>query len=123
MSGCISAPYSGKNYEFLFNDPAGTLKDRAFEVLRHKNVFRYRTKTIKSGGVIEVEIYPVWNTQNETRRAKTYATRKAQENVNDRNSKKALTRIINNNFKKDDYHITLTYRGDLPNEDKALRDI
>jgi len=124
MSDLIHTPYSGKDYEFLFNDPAGTLKDSAFEALRHKNVFRYRAKTIKSGNVVEIEIYPIWNTQNETRSAKARTTRQAQEKVNDRNSKKALTRIIDNNFGKDDHHITLTYRWDeLPDEAQALRDM
>ena len=116
--------YSVQDYEFLFNTPAGELKEGAFEALRHKNVFRYRAKTITSGDVVEIEIFPVWNTQNEVRAAKANTTKEAQANVNDRNTKKALIRKINTNFTKEDLHVTLTYgRGELPNEEQARRDM
>ena len=116
--------YSGQDYEFLFNTPSGELKEEAFEALRHRNVFRYRAKTIKSGDIVEIEIFPVWNTQNEIRAAKANTTKEAQKNLNDRNSKKGLIRKINTNFTEDDVHATLTYgRGELPNEERARRDM
>jgi hypothetical protein len=117
-------PYSGQNYEFLFTAPWGELKESAFETVRNKNVFRYRAKTIKSGDVLEIEIYPLWNTQNEIRAAKANTTPEAQHNLNERNTKKALIRKINTNFTEADLHVTLTYkRGYLPDEQQARRDM
>jgi len=117
-------PYSGQNYEFLFSAQWGELKEAAVEAVRNKNVFRYRAKTIKCGDVLEIEIFPIWNTQNEVRAAKANTTREAQANVNERNAKKSLIRKINTNFSAADLHITLTYsRGELPNEETARRDM
>lgn len=116
-------PYDSKKYEFLFEEPCGELKESAFEALRHKDVFRYRAKTIKSGDVLEVEVYPIWNTQNEVRRARRAATREAQKNLNDKNARKKLVRKINANFTEEDLCITLTYRDTVPDEEQARRDI
>ena len=118
------ATYSGKNYEFLFNDPTAGINEDAFEALRHKNVFRYRTRIIYCGDVAEVEIFPIWNTKTEARSAKANTTKEAQAGVNERNAKKALYRKINTNFTKDDFHVTLTYRNnELPDECQALKDM
>lgn len=57
-------PYSSAKYEFLF-DRSEEITEAAFERLRHRNVFRYRARTIKAGDVLEVEVFPIWNTQNE----------------------------------------------------------
>ena len=117
-------PYSGYNYEFLFTKPWGELKAEAVESVRNKNVFRYRAKTIKSGDVLEIEIYPVWNTQNEIRAARANTSRAAQINLNERNAKKSLIRKVNTNFTDQDFHVTLTYRGDvMPDEAQARRDM
>lgn len=48
-------PYNSAKYEFLF-DLSGENTERAFDRFRHRNVFRYRTRTIKAGNVLEVEI-------------------------------------------------------------------
>ena len=118
------AVYSAQDYDFLFNTPAGELQEDAFETLRHKNVFRYRVKTIRSGGVVEVEIFPLWNTQSESRAARALTTRDTQQKLNARNAKKTLIRKINTNFTRDDYHAVLTYAGGfLPNEKQARRDM
>ncbi|MDR2513761.1 MAG: hypothetical protein LBD02_00950 [Christensenellaceae bacterium] len=102
----------------------GELTESAFEALRHKDIFRYRAATIKSGQVLEVEVYPLWNTKNEVRAAKVHSSREAQQNLNDRNAKKKLIRKINANFTPEDLHVTLTYkRGVLPEEEQARRDI
>lgn len=81
-------PYNSAKYEFLF-DLSGENTERAFDRFRHRNVFRYRTRTIKAGNVIEVEIFPIWNTQNEVREAKKHTTREAQKNLNDKNAKRS----------------------------------
>ena len=118
------ATYSGKSYEFLFNDYAAGISEDAFEALRHKNVFKYRTRIIYCGDTAEIEIFPIWNTKTEARAAKANTTKEAQAAVNERNAKKALYRKINTNFTKDDFHITLTYRNhELPDEPQALKDM
>ena len=71
-------PYSSSKYEFLF-DRSEEITESAFERLKHRNVFRYRARTIKAGDILEVEIFPIWNTQNEVRKAKKAATKEAQQ--------------------------------------------
>lgn len=116
-------PYNSAKYEFLF-DRSEEISEAAFERLRHNNVFRYRARTIKAGDVLEVEVFPIWNTQNEVRRAKKAATREAQRNLNDKNAKKKLIRKINANFTEEDLCVTLTYKGSfIPDEEQARRDI
>lgn len=116
-------PYNSAKYEFLF-DRSEEITEAAFERLRHRDVFRYRARTIKAGNVLEVEIYPIWNTQTEAHKAKKAATREAQRNLNDRNAKKKLIRKINANFTEEDLCITLTYaNGFVPDEEQARRDI
>ena len=117
-------PYSAQDYEFLFTNPSGELTEAAFKALRHKNVFRYRTKTIKSGDILECEIYPIWATQNEIKKAKKAATREAQRNLNEKNAHKYLIRKMNANFTAEDLCLTLTYKGPIqPDEHQARRDI
>lgn len=116
-------PYSSSKYEFLF-DRSEKITESAFERLKHRNVFKYRTRTIKAGDILEVEIFPIWNTKNEQRKAKKAVTREAQRNLNDRNAKKKLIRKINANFTEDDICVTLTYKGGhVPDEEQARRDI
>jgi len=103
------ATYSGESYECLFYTPSGEIGENAFESLRHKNVFRYRAKTIKSGDVVEVEIYPIWNTKVEAKAARAAESRAAQRALNRRNSAKTLARLVDNNFTKDDVCVYLTY--------------
>lgn len=116
-------PYNSAKYEFLF-DRSEEISEDAFERLRHRDVFRYRARSIKAGNVLEVEIFPIWNTQNEVRKAKRATTREAQRNLNDRNAKKKLIRKINANFTEEDLCVTLTYKGGfVPDEEQARRDI
>ena len=115
-------PYSSKDYVFLFDQQA---QETAIEALHHKDVYRYRVKTIKSGDQLECEIYPIWATRNEVRNAKKKTTREAQKNLNERNSKKEFVRKVNENFTQQDLELTFTYDDEtpLPNESEARRDI
>ena len=120
--------YSGEKYEFLFNSEIDVQDDAGFgearELLRHSGVALYRTKTITSGLVREVEIYPVYDSPSAARAAKANQSRQAQQNQNEKNAKKALIRKINANFNENDLHVTLTYKDKrLPNEAEALKDI
>jgi len=117
--------FGGNKWQFLFETPSGQLGENAFEALRHKNVFRYKVRTITCGDTVEVEMFPIYRDYRaEAKRAeKVNPTRETQENVNRRNALKAAVRLVNANFVKNDYHITLTYRDDepLPDEKQAQR--
>ena len=115
-------PYSARDYEYLFNIPT-ELGETQIEKLRHKDVFRYRVKTIRSGNMLECEIYPLWKTRNNVREARDHVTRLAQRNLNEKNAKKNLIRKINANFTEEDIFITLTYKGVVPDEEQARKDM
>lgn len=114
--------YSGENYEYLF-DVSEEITKNAFATLKHDNVALYRTKTVKAGNMLEVEIYPIWSTRAEAVRAKKRTSREAQKNLNDKNAKKKLIRKINANFTKADIWVTLTYKNGVPDEEQARKDI
>lgn len=64
----------------------------------------YREKKIYSGKILEVELYPVYKSGREIpRRAKKEKlSTKEQRNLNDKNARKKLTRLINTNFGEGD---------------------
>lgn len=76
----------------------------------------YRVKTIRSGALTECEIYPIWYTAADRKRIrKNTGTREAQQKLNELNSIKQLSRLINANFTEQDIWLTLTYdRQHLP---------
>lgn len=85
----------------------------------------YRVKTIRSGALTECEIYPIWYTSADKQRIrKNTGTRAAQQKLNEINSIKQLTRLINTNFTENDIWLTLTYdREHLPEDySAAVRD-
>ena len=100
--------------------------DDALERLRHKDLSGYRVKTIRSGQMLECEIYPIWKTQSEAGRAKkALASRPAQEKLNEKNAKKHIMRLVNTNFTNADCWGTFGYDDDqLPaSPEEAKRDL
>jgi len=96
----------------------------AREALRHDNVKTYRTLTIKSGDVLEIETFPIWNTRSEYRTARENLSSDWQVKLNEKNAIKNFIRKVNCNFSSHDYSVALTYnKTALPNEEKALRDL
>lgn len=86
--------------------------------------YTYIKKTIISGPVVECEIYPVWNSRKDVPRVKIGTSREAQKNLNDKNARKKISRLVNTNFTQEDLMITLTYKNNyLPDEEEAKRDI
>lgn len=87
----------------------------------------YREKKIYSGKILEVELYPVYKSGREIpRRAKKEKlSTKEQKNLNDKNARKKLTRLINTNFGEGDIVIHPTYRdSEMPStEQEARKDI
>ena len=114
-------PYSSEAYAYLFDRDAGSGGELPH--LRHDAVHNYRTRTVKAGRTLEVEIYPVWKTRAEARRAKARKSREAQKRQNAKNARRKLIRKINANFDERDLCITLTYKGTPPDEEQARRDV
>lgn len=94
------------------------------EKLRDKSVSKYRVKTIKSGDMLEVEAYPIWNIPGR-RGKKSKGSSIAQQNLNDRNTIKRVTRLVHTNFTEKDMWATWTYaEGFLPADpEQAKRDM
>lgn len=98
-------------------------------IKRGKPKIVYATKEIRSGEQLEIEIYPEFTRRDAAQipagcRLKK-DNRKAMNNLNDKNSRKACERIINTNFGTHDIWMTLTYRdSDLPQDfEHAQRNI
>lgn len=86
----------------------------------------YREKKIYSRKILEVEIYPISiQERKEKRKKKEKASLPKQKNLNDKNAKKHLIRLINTNFTDDDLAVHLTYTdGELPvDEEEAKKDV
>ena len=120
--------YNVENYEDIFVIDESSFIDSVeerIERLRDKQVSKYRTKTIRSGPMLEVEIYPFNGVPPGRRAKKKKEIRQAQSNLNDKNSKKHLVRLVNTNFTQKDIWITLTYQDrKLPVDlDQAKKDM
>lgn len=85
--------------------------------------YRYRTKTIKSGDLVEVEIYPVYTGGRRLPAAKQNTTPEAMQKINRRNAEKKFIRLVNANFTAGDLFVTCTHEGDLPTAEEAERDM
>ncbi|MCL2189816.1 MAG: hypothetical protein FWB87_13740 [Defluviitaleaceae bacterium] len=101
---------SAGRYEGLFDKPP-TLDD-FMEAARAKGL-RYKAKLIKSGDMLELEIYPinpVWKMREGLKRAKALApSRREQQNLNHINTRKRVSRLIHANFTKHDIWVTFEY--------------
>lgn len=85
-----------------------------------------REKRIYAGDMLEVEIYEIDDRERaKSRKRKAKESSEAQKNLNERNRKKHLARLINTNFTEEDIHLTLTYsQASLPEtKDQAERDV
>ena len=85
----------------------------------------YRTRTIKAGPRLEVEVFPIFGreTAGKARAAKRNLTPEAVQRNNEERSKRNLIRLIDANFDERDIHLTLTYLGNPPKYDKAMTDV
>lgn len=104
------AKYSLDNYDldevFAYTDT----NDERLAALGDKSIIKYRCKTIKSGDILECEVYPIWNTRSAMSRAKKIKeSRDAQKRLNSKNAVKNLIRLVNTNFTDNDIWGTFTY--------------
>lgn len=72
---------------------------------------RIREKRIFSGKILEAEFYPITSDGRRCfRGAKKNASRSSQQKLNDKNARKKLRRLIEENFEEEkDYYCTFTY--------------
>lgn len=117
--------YVEKNYEEVFAiDEEKNIRELQ-EIFNDRSLAGNRTKTIKSGEMLEVEVYPFWNTPRK-RRKPVNESRAAQKNLNDKNTIKHVTRLIHANFEEyEDIWLTLTYpNGEMPGDyEEAKKDM
>lgn len=69
----------------------------------------YDTKTITSGIMREVEVFPIYLKKDMPEEWRSKQTKEAQKNLNNKNAEKHFIRLLNTNFHKGDYYLTLNY--------------
>lgn len=95
-------------FEAVFRDEVLSPEDGIGRV--RPGVLGYRTKTTRSGGeMLECEVFPLWKTNAEMKRARKHVSREAQRRLNDRNAVRKLIRLVACNFGRGDLMVTLTY--------------
>ena len=84
----------------------------------------YRTRTIKAGPRLEIDIYPIWGREDagRARRAKKQnATPERIQRANEARNRHLLVLLADANFTAKDQHVTLTYSGPDPSYDNTLK--
>lgn len=116
----------GWEFEDLFNnrltDDGGFLSEPCFIPVGRMG---YRRRTTVSGPRIDAEVFPVFgrHQKGELRRAKTQITREAQRRANEERSRLHLTQLIEANFTEKDIALTLSYRGEAPDQKRVDMDV
>ena len=84
----------------------------------------YRTRTIKAGPRLEVEIFPLFGREDtgKARAARQNVTPEAVQRLNEERSKRRLVQLADANFTDQDIHLTLTYRQ-APKYEQAQKDV
>lgn len=85
----------------------------------------YREKKIYSGNILEVEIFPIEiYKRKQSRKKKEKESLPKQKNLNDKNSRKHLSRLLNTNFTDKDFFVTLSYSDNKrpKNEKRVSKD-
>lgn len=85
----------------------------------------YKRAVTLAGPRMECEIYPVFGREEETkaRAAKLNRTPGKVRKQNLKRSEQHLIQLLDTNFTEKDLHVTLTYRGDPPSYDQAMKDM
>ena len=107
-------------YDFAYRkNQSDFSQEELQEKLNAKTLKKYRRKTIKSGKLIEIEIYPLWDTKVLNRGEKERISSEKQQRQNEKNRRKHINRLIHCNFSKGDLWITIGYgTGQEPQDDK-----
>ncbi|MFF5993679.1 hypothetical protein AAGS61_02840 [Lysinibacillus sp. KU-BSD001] len=123
-----STQYNVENYEDIFTVDSSAYVDSIeehVERLRDKQISKYRVKSIWSGNMLEIEAYPLWAVPIGKRGKRGKGSSIAQQNLNDKNTIKRVTRIVHTNFTEKDIWATWTYANDqLPaDHEQAKKDM
>lgn len=118
--------YEDYKYDEIFDKllPLQTKEDE-IEDLRMNSRYSYIVKTTTSGNMVESEIYPVYKCKHDIPRAKERKDSSIfQKKLNEKNKKKKIFRLVNNNFISEDLFIELSYNDNyVPNEERARKDM
>lgn len=100
----------------LFTLPYEDSPEDRLEALRKPDIKKYRLKSVYSGEMLESEGFPLWSTgKTKEIKALKNSTRPEQKNLNAKNVRKKVVRLLNGNFTESDIWITVGYRdGALP---------
>lgn len=112
--GMVFIPY---DYEAAFQQNLDNLHELFVEeLLKNRYKCVYTLKEITAGDQFEVEIYPEFTSMDQIpEEGRKKDNRRAQKNLNDKNARKYVIRLINHNFGDRDIWLTLTYRpGEEP---------
>lgn len=97
---------------------------------KHRKKVVYALKEITAGEQFEIEIYPQFKSMDDVPQEGRRIVKdnsKAQRNLNDKNARKYVERLINENFDNRDIWITLTYDNEhLPPDgdiDAAIKNV
>lgn len=103
-----------KAYEVLFDKKSDPQSD-----LRSRYISKYRTKIIDAGPMRYVEIYPILSTWENAAKArkKRKESSEAQRQLNERNARKRIEILFNENFSERDTFATLTFRDQVEEGD------
>lgn len=108
--GRVFIPY---DYESAYNKVMEDMHEWFVEqMLVHRKKIVYALKEITAGDQFEIEIYPQFRSMNEVPKEGRRIVKdnsKAQKNLNDKNARKYVERLINQNFGDRDIWLTLTY--------------
>lgn len=100
-----------KRSNFIDYDYENFYDEQPLSIEKKKAI--YVTKTIRAGDIFEVEIYPAFTKKEfDAFKPRRRPTRKAQINLNNKNSQKRFIRLMNTNFDYDDFIMHLTYAND-----------
>ena len=103
-------------------DRAGIWRDIPTEIRVGR--MGYRTRTIKAGPRLEVEIYPIFGREStgRLRAARQNVTTEAMRKLNEERSRRRVVQLADANFTDQDIHLTLTYRQ-APQYEQAKKDV
>ena len=85
----------------------------------------YRTRTTKAGPRLEAEVYPIYGREKlgRLRAEKKNQTPEKVRRLNAERSERHFVLLIDGNFTETDIHLTLTYKGETPDYDRARKDV
>lgn len=120
--------YIPYDYESAYNQSFEDINEWLIkELAKYRKKTVYALKEIRAGQQMELEIYPQFRSMDDVPIAgrRIVKDNTAQRNLNDKNARKHVERLINNNFSDNDLWVTLTYDNEhLPSSmDEAVKNM